>query len=326
MIILYYLEENQIKRKEHSATDTTLPPHIVWIDLLKPSLEEEKYLEANIGVEIPTNDEMREIEVSSRLYYENNAYYMTATMICHADSPTPETDAVTFILYKQMLVTVRYINPQPFQLFCSRLTRPIHEKITAQTLLNGLLDYSIDRIADILEKTGRNIDRLTQDIFGPSAHTEHPPKPNFHQALQNIGMNGDIAARARESLVSFNRLITYLNQASGIILDTSFQTSLVTLAKDVSSLSDHVTFLSNKLNFLLDATLGMINIEQNAIIKIFSVAAVIFMPPTLIASIYGMNFHLMPELDWRLGYPLAVMMMMVASWLPYKYFKKRKWL
>jgi magnesium transporter len=141
-----------------------------------------------------------------------------------------------------------------------------------------------------------------------------------------MGANADLNTKVCESLVTFNRLIPFFSQMAGSRINDERLQRLGTLGKDINSLSDHAIFLSSKVNFLLDATLGMVNIEQNNIIKIFSVAAVIFLPPTLVASIYGMNFHIMPELEWHYGYVYALGMILLAAWLPYKYFKHKKWL
>ncbi|RUR05421.1 CorA family divalent cation transporter [Legionella sp. km772] len=163
---------------------------------------------------------------------------------------------------------------------------------------------------------------FSQNIFQP--HT--PSTSNHHHFLQQLGINGALNSKIVESLVSFARLISFFDQSAGEAIDNNDHIHLMTLNKDINSLNDHAHFISNKISFLLDATLGMVQIEQNAIIKIFSVAAVIFLPPTLIASIYGMNFHFIPELSWRYGYIFAIGLMLFASWLPYKYFKYRKWL
>ena len=144
--------------------------------------------------------------------------------------------------------------------------------------------------------------------------------------MQELGSNGDLNAKAWESLASLNRLNGFFGQAAASELDEDIRSRLMTLTRDISALRDQVKFLTSKINFLLDATLGMVNIEQNNIIKIFSIAAVIFLPPTLIASIYGMNFNVMPELNWYYGYPLSIGIMLLSGWLPYKYFKLKKWL
>lgn len=295
----------------------------VWIDLFSPSREEEREVEQFIGRNIPTREEMTEIELSSRLYTENNTLFMTAMMLAQSNSPNPKLDPVTFILTQTQLITIRYVESQSFKLFLTQLKKIDPAQRDAVTLLITLLDAAVDRLADILEFIGTRLDNYSKTVFSPHSAAQ---KLDYQHLMQQIGANGDLNTKARESLVTFNRLISFFEQTALSRIDSQGKSRLTTLSKDIASLSDHANFLSTKINFLLDATLGMVNIEQNNIIKIFSVAAVIFLPPTLVASIYGMNFHFMPELSWKYGYLLAIGMILTAAWLPYKYFKHRKWL
>lgn len=296
----------------------------IWIDLLCPSKAEEEEVERHTGRDIPTRAEMVEIELSSRLYKEDDSVFMTATMIARSDTSDPILDPVTFVLTKQQLITIRYIEPQSFKLFTSHLKKLDIANLDAATILIELLDSTVDRLADILELVGIRLEDYSKTIFSPQNKTSD--KLDYQRLIQQIGANGDLNTKARESLLTFNRLISFFGQTSGSRIDSDGKLRLKSLSKDIASLSDHANFLSSKINFLLDATLGMVSIEQNNIIKIFSVAAVIFLPPTLIASIYGMNFRLMPELSWKYGYVFAIGMILFAAWLPYKYFKHRKWL
>ena len=305
--------ENQVLLKE-----------AIWIDLLFPSKEEEAQVEQCLDLNIPTRDEMVEIELSSRLYKENGILFMTATMIAQSDSPDSKLDPVTFILTDYQLITIRYIEPQAFKIVASRLKKFDKTHNSATSLLLELLDAAIDRLADTLELVGRRLDEFSKIIFRPPHRTT--VKPDYQQIIQQIGVNGDLNTKARESLVTFDRLITFFGKIAGLRIDQESQVRLATLSKDIASLSDHTNFLSTKINLLLDGTLGMVSIEQNNIIKLFSVAAVIFLPPTLVASIYGMNFHFMPELSWKYGYLVSIGLMGLVAWLPYKYFKYRKWL
>ncbi len=319
------LNRKKLEPQEISIADPTLLREALWIDLLAPSKEEETLVEACLSLDVPTLEEMREIEISSRLYKENETLFMTAAMIAHSGSSSPKLDPVTFVLTQKQLITIRYIEPQAFKLFSLQLPRLDLTHHDATVLLTDLLDASIDRLADILELIGRRLDDCSKKIFRPQSAT-YTDKLDYRELLQEIGANGDLNTKARESLSTFNRLTTFFEQNAGSRINTEGQQRLTNLSKDIASLSDHAHFLSGEVNFLLNATLGMVNIEQNNIIKIFSVAAVVFLPPTLIASIYGMNFHNMPELSWEWGYLAAVALMLLSSWLPYKYFKNRKWL
>ncbi|MBI2785117.1 MAG: magnesium transporter CorA family protein [Legionella longbeachae] len=308
-------------QKEINKSNTNLLNDSLWIDLVNPSQEEEALMEHHLGLNIPTREEMLEIELSSRLYKENDVLFMTANMIAQSDSISPNQDPVTFLITKKQLITIRYIEPQAFKLFISRLNKMKYID-NAASLLTELLDVTIDRIADILELINHQLESISKSIFQQNGTSNR----NYQQLLQQLGINGELTSKIVESLISFNRLIPFFEQYSIIKIEDNEHLRLHTLSKDISSLNEHATFLSHKISFLLEATLGMVQIEQNAIIKIFSVAAVIFLPPTLIASIYGMNFHFMPELSWKFGYLIAFLLMLLSSWLPYRYFRYRKWL
>ena len=291
-MIIAYLSDTILKPCDITYANQGLLKEALWIDLLSPSKTEEELVEQYLTLDIPTRDEMREIELSSRLYEEKKALFMTATMLAKTDSNEPEYDAVTFVLTGQQLVTIRYIEPQAFYLFTSKLAKL--ETPTAIAVLLGLLDATVGRLADILESVGHRLQDYSKMIFQPAQNTPHIKRLDYKQLLQQIGVNADINTKVRESLLS--------------------------------ALGDHSNFLSSKVNFLLDASLGMVAIEQNKIIKTFSIAAAIFLPPTLITGIYGMNFHNMPELSWPWGYPMSIGLMLLSAWLPYKYFTYKKWL
>ena len=298
----------------------------IWFDLVNPNLEEDKVVERQVGISIPTREEMQEIEVTSRLYSENGASYMTATLMCQSDTLTPKTTPVTFILSGHRLITVRYDEPRPFMIVGNKLARICPPAVTGAAVLMDLLDAVIDRAADILERVGSEVDQISHDIFESEAEGADRTR-SYNEILKAIGKKGDLASKVRESLVSIGRLLLYLaNEADSMRWAKEARAQLRGMQRDVHSLSDHAAYLSNKIQFLLDAMLGVVTIEQNNVIKIFSVAAVALMPPTLIASIYGMNFRHMPELDWQLGYPIAIVLMLLASALPYFFFRWKKWL
>jgi magnesium transporter len=324
-MIIACLPRKTLEMQEITSANQSLLKEAVWIDLISPSKAEETQVEQSIALAIPTPEEMQEIELSSRLYKENDILFMTAMMIAQSESQDLTLGPVTFILTPQQLITIRYIEPQAFRLFSAQLPKLDTTHQYAIALLIDLLDAIVDRLADILELVGRRLDEYSKTIFRPKLGSK-AVKLNYQELLQQIGANGDLNTKARESLLTFNRLIAFFGQMAGSKIDNDGQLRLATLNKDIMSLSDHANFLSNEVNFLLNATLGMVNIEQNNIIKIFSVAAVIFLPPTLIASLYGMNFKIMPELYWQWGYLWAISLMLLSSWLPYKYFKHRKWL
>jgi magnesium transporter len=315
---------------EHSPP-APFPDEFLWADLFEPSAAEEKAVESLLTVDVPTRDEMKEIETSNRLYEEGNAVYMTATVGSKLDSPAPESSAITFILANGRLITNRYVDPTPVRRFMQYVERSPAACTSSATLLAGLLESFVERIADLLERVQIELDAVSHAIFRRS-NGDSPGKGasassgDLQAMIRKIGANGDLVSKARESLVSFQRLLMYVQQASSVTLSQDQRGRFKSTMRDVQSLSDHASFLGNKIQFLLDAVLGLINLEQNNIIKIFSVAAVMFLPPTLVASIYGMNFHLMPELEKPWGYPFALLAMVVSAVVPFVYFRRKGWL
>jgi magnesium transporter len=329
---------------EQSSNCAALTSEAVWIDLLEPTTEEEQTLEAALGIDIPTREEMQAIELSSRLYEENGVLYLTATVMTQAETTRPQNSAVTFILLANKLVTLRYSDPAPFSAFRARREANLQRFQTAGQFLGGIVDAVIERVADILEGVGASLDQTSARVFTPDEATAPMPlhtrirsspggrarkrrQRNYLEVLREIGVVSERISRARESLVSFTRLVAFYREVRKDNGGTrESQAHLKTITGDLTSLSDHATFLSSKVSFLLDATLGMINNEQNAIIKILSVAALVFLPPTLVAGIYGMNFKRLPELEWVHGYPWALGLMVVSAVLPYLFFKRKGWL
>jgi magnesium transporter len=313
-------------RRIESGAEAALPAQPVWIDLYGPSKEEEAVVEAALGIDVPTREEMQEIEASSRLYVEGGALFMTAPVVARADTERPVTAPITFILARGSLITVRYDDPQPFRLFWAKAERQPAACASGEAALAGLLDSIIDRIADILEKLSAEADAISQLVFRPRSAGAAADSGDLQEVIRRLGRVGDLGSRARESLVGIGRVLTFLASAGKEALGRDLRERLKTLSRDVASLSDQTTFISNNVNFLLSATMGLVNIEQNNIIKIVSVAATVFLPPTLIASIYGMNFEFMPELGWPFGYPIAMLLMVASAIGPYAYFRRRGWL
>ncbi len=299
---------------------------IVWIDLLNPTPEEEKTIERWIGTGIPTRDEMEEIEVSSRLYTEGEASFMTATVPAHVGTDDYVMGPVTFVLVRDRLVTVRYHEPRAFRTFAAHAERADLGCAGGRVILVSLLEAVVDRLADLLERANRDVLEISHEVFHPTEKKASKRDLNFQMILRRIGRKEQFISHIQDSLMSLQRLSGFLSHVNGPGRDQDVRARVKTLGRDIVSLADYAESLAQKVVFLLDATLGMINIEQNAIIKIVSVAAVVFLPPTLIASVYGMNFASMPELGWRWGYPLAILLMVVAAVLPAWWFKRRGWL
>ena len=322
------------------ATDCTdlghcheLMRRATWIDLYQPTEQEEIIIDMAFGVDLPTHREMQDIEVSRRLYKADNALFMTATILAKADTSQPESTVVTFVYADNRLITLRYAKLSPFEIFRLEREADLARYDTGERVLEGLIDAIIERMAEVLENTGAALDNISREIFsekmsgakggGGSRDSDGKPR-DLEQVLRRLGRCSDLISRIRESLAGLNRLLAFFTAAQRN-LPPDVNEHLRTLHHDLQPLSDHASFLSQKVNFLLDATLGLINIEQNAIIKIFTVAAVLFLPPTVVGTIYGMNFEAMPELKWGFGYPLAILLMILSAIIPYWYFRRRGW-
>ncbi|WP_372786614.1 magnesium transporter CorA family protein [Phenylobacterium sp.] len=290
---------------------------VFWIDLLKPTRAEELAVEAAVSLEMPTREEMAEIEPSSRLYQANGATFMTATLLSRRDEEHRSEAPVTFVLTKGLLITIRYDELRAFDLFAERAQG--QGIATGTAALFSLLDAAVERLADLLETTGLDVDGVSSAIF------RRPKGAQFEALLTELARAQSLTSKTRNSLVSLSRMFSFAALAHEIAEDAECRAHLRTLQRDGQSLTEHAGFQSSHIAFLLDAALGLINIEQNGIIKFFSVAAVILMPPTLVASVYGMNFHHMPELAWPFGYPMALSMMAISAILPILWFKRRGW-
>ncbi len=296
---------------------------LVWIDLLNPTADEETVLEARLQVDIPTREEMQRLEFSGRLYKEDEALVMTATLPARTDSDDLLLGPVAFVIAQGKLVTVRYHEPRVFKTFPQRAGEANLGCAGAESVLVALLEALVDRMTDIVERAEEEVDAISRGIF----RTERPVvHSDLMSTLQLIGRKGDLSSNIRDCLLSLQRLAGFFGQTLAEHGNKELRGRVRTLAHYLDSLGDHSSFLSQKITFLLDATLGMISIAQSNIIKIFSIAAGVFLPPTLIASIYGMNFTVMPELRWEYGYPLAGVLMLASAVLPFWYFKRRGWL
>ena len=320
-----YRQQNGGLKGTVVAEGEDIPADSLWLDLLNPTAEERRMVDTALGMELPTRADMEEIEISSRLYQEEGGVFMTALILSNTEGEQPTADVVSFVLAREKLITIRYIDPHPFRTFAARCERTNLHATKAETVLLGLLDVIIDRMADVLERVGADIETVSREIFNPDPKQSIGNR-DFQGILRTLGRKHDLSGKMRESLLTLGRVLTFLTQALDAKPTKDVKAHLKTLTRDVQSLQDHTSYLGSKLNYLLDATLGLINIDQNNIIKIMSVAATVFLPPTLFASIWGMNFKMMPELSWELGYPLAFVVIVISAILPYVWFKRRGWL
>lgn len=301
-----------------------MPAEAVWIDLLEPTPEEETKVEKFLGIEVPTREEMREIESSNRLYEEDGGLYMTATVITKIDTATPETSQITYILAGNRLITNRYVDPLPFRRYISYAERHPQQCATGAAVFAGLLEATVNRIADVIERIGANLDGISLEVFTPPKR--RGPARDFRDILDRVGQNGDLIGKARETLASLGRMLVFAQQATTVSFSADVRGRLRTISRDVTQMADHASFLGNKVNFILDATLGMINIDQNNILKIFSVVTVFLLPPSVIGALFGMNFQHIPMSAQPYGFWIAIGMMVLSAVLPWLEFKRRGWL
>ncbi|MEP3280200.1 MAG: magnesium transporter CorA family protein [Stappiaceae bacterium] len=322
MLTVYTHDQDRIAMLKESVPpeETTQP---FWIDLASPTTEERRLVSERTGLAIPTREEMVEIETSSRLYQENNTLFMTANLPYVGSKTVPETTAVTFAINEAQLITIRYGDPKSIELFRQRLDKDPGYGTSPAHALFGMLDIIVDRVADLIEQAAGEIDQMSVAIFNVGISARKAD--GYKKAIKQIGRTGILVAKMHEIIATLTRLIYFLGQSSAVAgLTKTHRSQLKTLGRDLRSIREHGDALDTKLNFLLDATVGLVNLEQNQIIKIFSVVAVVFMPPTLIASVYGMNFIDMPELKWDLGYEFSIFLMLLSAMMTWGFFRIRK--
>ena len=321
MLNRYVLQGQGLVSVNDAALSETL-----WLDLFEPTPEEERTVEAECGIDVPTREEMREIETSNRLYEEDGAVYLTSTIVTRLDSDLPQNSQVTFILKDGRLITNRYADPLPFRRFISYAERHGPSCASGPAVLAGLIEAIINRVADVIERVGADLDSISAEVFTRPPQRRRGRGRDFQAVLERIGQSGELIGKTRESLVSLGRALAFVQQATSVNLANDVRTRFRTQARDVIAMSDHASFLGNNVSFILDATLGMVNIDQNNILKIFSVVTVFLLPPSVIGAMYGMNFDHIPWAHESWGFMAALGLMLASSLLPYLYFKRRRWL
>ncbi len=328
MMTTWTVENGRLALRDGPAGTALDQRRAVWIDLVNPTPEEERAVQSALRLEIPTREEMQEIESSSRLYKEDEALFLTANFLHGVENGEFGSTAITFVLTGETLVTVRYATPKAFSVFAARAQRNPGLLSSPDAVMLQLFEQVVDRLADILERIGADMDRASQTAFRTArARIKVTAKDaDLKNVLITLGQVGEVTTRASETLLGLSRILTFVGAEKATTVRKENQGLIKTLVRDVRSLVEHANFLNNKANFLLDAVLGIINVEQTNIIKTFTVASVALMPPTLIASIYGMNFEFMPELKESWGYPLSLALMVVSALLPIWYFRRKGWL
>ena len=292
----------------------------VWIDLLDPGEAEVARVAAECGMRIPSREDLSEIESSSRHYVEKGALYLSAPLVTHAETKEPELSPVGFIVTRERLVTIRFDKLRAFEAAAPALQKAGSGLEAFVVLVEAI----IDRKADLLELQGQGLEDLSKEVFRRPGDKKRNGD-ELRGLLRRVGDFGDRGGKMRGSLLAIGRLLPFVVDTSGGKLEPEFAQRLHAAKEDVVSLTAYQENLASKTQFLLDAALGFIQIEQNDVFKILTVVSAVGVPPTLVASIYGMNFKAMPELEWRLGYPYALGLIVLTTVVPLLWFRKKGW-
>jgi magnesium transporter len=314
-----------VQRTLLEASVPQIPPCAIWIDLINPTIEEDRKVQEFVGAPVPTKADPVFTELPEAHYSENGVRYLHALFISEPED-TPDVTGVTFVIAPTALVTVRYHPVETFDLFSQKLCKAPARALSPDVVALGLINTSLNRTARALSKAGESLDRIASAVFRAKGD-QSKRNQVYSETLDALGREDEKISNLRESMVSVERLLLFLMlEGSPENAPKSVREVAKTALRDLQTMGQDASFKAQKVQFLLDSTLGRINLLQNEIIKLFSVIAVIFMPPTVIASIYGMNFKEMPELEWHWGYPLAIMLMVCAAIGPYMLFRWKKWL
>jgi magnesium transporter len=311
-----------------TTAGTELPPEIIWIDLLNPTPDEVRFVEAAVNIRVPTEAALSEIEASSRLRLDHHVLYLSSPVVTLDASGEAHLTPVGFVITANVLVTVRFFTSPAFDSVAARIDGDDGLK-NGMCVFTSLLEAVVDRGADVLEHLGATADELARSVFkGGLKQSKGPARSTrkLREALANVGVLADRLAKARDVLLGAGRIASYADDVGREWITPSSRIRLEAVSKDVVSLGDYESRLSDKIQLLLDAVLGFINIEQNDLFKILTIVSVVGVPPTLLAGIWGMNFKNMPELNWEWGYALAWIAIIASGLLPLLWFKLRGWI
>ncbi|HET9820896.1 MAG TPA: magnesium/cobalt transporter CorA [Burkholderiaceae bacterium] len=319
MLNVFTLVNGRLVQEEIDSAEALAHVRPVWVDLEAPSADEKSWLRERFGLALPDDIVDEDLEESARFYEEDNGELHIRSDFLIDDGETPRNVRVAFILFRQVLFSIHAEDLPVFRLLRLRARRIPALIEDAKDVLLKLYDADAEYSADALEGIYDSLEKvsaatLKQDVDDRAAG----------EALTAIAREEDLNGRIRRNVMDTRRAVSFMMR-SRMLSAEQFEEARQIL-RDIDSLDSHTAFLFDKINFLLDATIGFVNINQNKIIKIFSVASVALLPPTLIASVYGMNFKAMPELDWSLGYPFALGLMLASVAAPFIYFRRKGWL
>ena len=287
---------------------------VIWIDMFTPTLQEVKTVENIFSIEFPTKQESEEIELSSRYWEEGNRIEINSYFLIN-DKKDPVNETVSFILQDDLLISVRYKKLASFDASIKKLLSSPREYRTGYSIFSQIIDIRIDTDADIIEELNRDIAAIRKQAFNDDVENE--------DLLEQMSTFENLNMKIRENLTDKQRILNSLLKSQKITEDKS---ELPIMLKDIRSLIDHTNFNFERLDYLQNIFVGLLSVEQNKVIKIFTIVNVIFLPPTLVASIYGMNFDIMPELNWEYGYLFSIGVMILAAVTPLIIFKKKGWI
>ncbi len=299
---------------------------LAWIDILNPSPEQRDEIEEAMQITLPQRSELLQIEFSNRFYIEDGCIFMSVNLITQV-LPIPESHMVTLIVTPKAIITLRYSNPNPIQSLIDEIDQKRFEINNYLFVIIMLLETFVGTVADVFELVDERSDQIVS-LLVKSINNKITKNHSevLNKILREINSLEILLSKGYQSLSSINLLVGFYEQNDDEHQENYVIKNIDIVKKDVHSLLKHGEYLSQKLEFHLQSTLGLINIEQTQIVKMFTVLAMIFLPPTLIASIYGMNFKFMPELNSVYGYPLALALMVASTFIPYRYFKKKGWI
>jgi magnesium transporter len=304
-----------------------LSSEVIWIDLFNPTDEEKAFVESRAGVRIPSAEALSEIESSSRLAVDRAVVYLSMPVVAQGDTADAFLSPVGFILAPHLLVTVRFTNLSIFGTVADQIRRDETLRSSAG-VFTALLEAFVDRGADVLERLGADLDKISRMMFrGDLSERRDAVRSNvaLRRTLTAVGTIGDRLSQARDVLQGVGRLVPFVLGLRYDWIIPEFEARLAAVSRDITSLNDYEGHLSNKVQFLLDAVLGFITIEQNDLFKVLTIVSIVGIPPTLVAGIYGMNFKFMPELNWTWGYPYGLAIIAVSALIPLIWFKWRGW-
>ncbi len=323
MLTIYRDEGGTVR----TSSNTDLPGHVIWIDLIDPTAGELQFVESRANVHVPSKEALSEIEASSRHSIEHGVLYLSTPVVARGDTPDAHLTPAGFILSPKLLVTVRYAALSPFDTVAERL-RTDEELASSIGVFTTLLEAIVDRGADVLERLGAETDQISRSVFrGDSSDRKHPVRSTkvLRSTLSTVGTIGERVSQARDVLLGIGRIASFTSDLAHEWIPSEFRVRLGAVTKDIASLNDYQAQVASKVQFLLDAVLGYITIEQNDLFKVLTIASVVGIPPTVMAGIWGMNFEFMPELDWAWGYPLALITILLSVGIPLAWFKVRGW-